>query len=284
MLAGDAGTDVDVDGMTQLGPFGPFGTPIEQLAMSSTSREYGTTISADGLEIYFSTYRTPPNAGMSDIWRGTRTDRGSPFGGLTHIAALASTDNDGEPTLSVDGLTLYLNRYLPAPRLYASTRSTPTATDWSIAAPVESPEANLMGFEGADFGPEDLRLVVTNATTKQLYESTRPDPCAPWGPPQLLPGLGGMMGDGYPALRGDGLEIFWESSRQLPQAIYRAERPALDQPFGPPMRVSLGPTVDTGDAGDPDISADGRVLIFVSNASVAIGGEYDVYVVERSPL
>jgi hypothetical protein len=93
-----------------------------------------------------------------------------------------------------------------------------------------------------------------------------------------------MMGDGYPALRGDGLEIFWESSRQLPQAIYRAERPALDQPFGPPMRVSLGPTVDTGDAGDPDISADGRVLIFVSNASVAIGGEYDVYVVERSPL
>jgi Tol biopolymer transport system component len=265
--AGDAGGDAG------LGPFGPFGAPVEQVALNSTVREFGPTLSADALELYVSSYRMPSTGGC-DIWRATRPDRTAAFGAFTQMLTVSDVGDDGEPTLSNDGLTLYFQRYVPV-RLLESTRGSTSSTAWSTPTTI----AALAGYQGADFGPDDLRVVMMDTSTTELYEATRPDRLSPWGTPQLLANVGGMTGDGFPSLRGDGLEIFWESSRSQPQAIYHAVRPALDQPFGQATRVSLG-ALDTADVGDPDISADGHVLVVVSNATTGTG-EYDVYTATR---
>jgi hypothetical protein len=278
-LTSDAPTNVGTDGSAPLGPFGAFGTPVEQTGVNTFQREYGATISDDGLEIYWSSYRTP-NAGGSDIWRSTRPDRSAMFTVATQMTSASSVEDDGEPALSHDGLTMYLDHSAPT-RLFASTRPAAASIAWSAAVAVESPEANLFGLSSADFGPDDLRLVVADSNTNELYEVTRPDRASPWGVPQLLAGLGGMTGDGYPALRSDGLEIFWESGRQPPVALYHALRPAIDQPFGAPERLSFGPTIDASGVGDPDIPADGRTLVMVA---VPGSTEYDVYIAEREPL
>jgi hypothetical protein len=46
--------------------------------VSSLAREYGTTISDDGLEIYWSTLRPDKLFNGADIWRATRTTRTAP--------------------------------------------------------------------------------------------------------------------------------------------------------------------------------------------------------------
>ncbi len=268
------------DGSAPLGPFGAFTMATEQVGINTPVREFGTTISDDGLELYWSSFRTP-TVGKTDIWRSTRVDRISPFAIAAQMVSLETIDDDDEPALSHDGLTLYFQHFTTRP-LLVSTRPDQASTAWTAPVPLESPPANLAGFEGADFGPADLRLVVWETATNQLYETTRPTIDSPWGVPQVLPGLGGMTSDGYPAIRSDGLEIFWESTRQPPQAIYHAFRPAIDQPFGAPERLSLGTKVDGAPVGDPDISADGRTLCFVSISAGT--GEFDVYLAEREPL
>lgn len=270
--------DTRADGTAPLGPFGAFGTPVEQFGINTPVREFGTTISDDGLEIYWTSFATP-TAGGTSIWRSTRNDRQSMFTSATQMGELDTTLDDDEPSLSHDGRTL-IYQHFTTRQLVVSTRQSPTSAIWSASVPLET-VANLAGFEGADFGPDDLRLVVMNTTSREMYEVTRPTTSSPWGVPVLLPGLGGMTGDGYPAIRSDGLEIFWESTRQPPHAIYHALRPAIDQPFGAPERISFGPTIDGSGAGDPDITADGRTLVFVAIPST---DEYDVYLAERSPL
>jgi hypothetical protein len=177
---------------------------------------------------------------------------------------------------------VYFDR-VGAQRLYVSTRPDPTSDAWAVATELETPLANLNGYVGPDFGPDDLRLVVVNQSTREIHEATRPDTSSAWGVPLLLPGLGGQLDDGYPCLRSDGLELFFESNRAPPLALYRATRPSLDAPFRAPERMSFGPVIDVAKVGDCDLSADGRELVFVSDATV-VGGDFDLHLTTREPL
>jgi hypothetical protein len=187
---------------------------------------------------------------------------------------LSSDIDDGEPSLSRDGLTMYLQR----PSLLTATRPDASEANWST--PVALGPA-FDGFEGPDLGPGDLRLALYNINDGLFYEATRTDAAAAWGTPQVLPGFG-IMGDGYPSLRPDGLEIFWETDRSSPRACWHAFRTALDQPFTGHERIALPDAANGFQCGDPDITADGRTMVFVSTAGGT--GEYDVWTAERDPL
>lgn len=53
--------------------------------------------------------------------------------------------------------------------------------------------------------------------------------------------------------------------------------------FGTPEQILFGTVFDAAGCGDPDLSEDGEVMVFVSNA---VGGQglYDIYVTTRDPL
>jgi hypothetical protein len=261
--AADVSTGEDAAGPPQ---FGPWGAPFVIASANSLSLEEGPVLSSDGGELYLASRRL----GDGDIYRSVRS--GGMFGTLLVIPGLDTTpQQEFEPTLSSDDLTMYIEYANPSPRLYVSTRAS-TASAWSAPQALEEPEGALAQFRCADFGPGDLRLVVNK--NDALYESTRATTSDPWGPPQPL----GLTGN-CASLRSDGLELYWDDDAVPPSAIYRAERSALDQPFGAAERLSLGAAFDSVGVGDPEVSADGTELVFVAEQTGAL---MDVFMMTRT--
>ena len=276
-------TDADVaDGATDapFGAFGPWSTPVEITQMNSANMEYGPTFSRDLLEVYVVTRRD----GTGEIYRYTRTSISSPFDAGTPMTTINDpVEEDGEPSLSDDGSTLFFNRYAPE-TLYVSTRPTTTSTAWRTPVIASSlPEyANLAGYVDAE-PVSPLRMLVALEPELQIFESTRSSPTAPWSVPvQIDLSIAGYV----PCMRSDGLEILYEGRQTIDgtetAAIYRATRASVTEGFGPAEKVSFG-DLDAAGVGDPELSPDGRTLIFSAQETLATFG-YDIYIATREPL
>lgn len=270
-LRGDAGADGSDP--VRLGPFGSWQPPVRQPTLNTNSQEFGPALSADGLEVIFSTRFT----GDADIWRATRTTRSAAFGARELIPQVMSTGEDAEPTLSYDGTTIVFQRGT-APLMTTLWSTTRTGTTWS--APMQLDPAVFTTFHGPDFGSGDLSLQVNSAS--ELFEFSRDSAQGPWGTPRSL-GLTFADG-GYPSMRSDGLEIYFErNATGDPPEIFRATRASRDDPFGPPEKVLFGGSFDSAGSGDPDLSEDGEVMAFVSDEPNSLG-LFDIYITRRAPL
>jgi hypothetical protein len=73
-----------------IAPKTPFGKPQPVTELNSAWTEDDPTISADGLEIFFTSRR--PNQAKEDIWTATRADRTAPWGNLGPPPAAESLD------------------------------------------------------------------------------------------------------------------------------------------------------------------------------------------------
>ena len=80
--------------------------PLDELNSGATDRAPG--ISADGLEIFFTSNRAN-GSGQLDIWRATRASVAEPFGPPENVVELNTPNDDIYPRLSADGSTLYFN-------------------------------------------------------------------------------------------------------------------------------------------------------------------------------
>jgi hypothetical protein len=90
------------------GPDALFSAPQLAAELNSDSADRGPGISADGLEIFFSSER-PGGAGELDLWRATRRSLDQPFGPPENVAELNTINDEVFPRLSGDGSTLYFN-------------------------------------------------------------------------------------------------------------------------------------------------------------------------------
>lgn len=265
----DAMTDMAIDAALV---FGPWMTPMELAVMSTNSMDFGPTFSPDTNEVFVSQRFT----GDAEIYRFTRADAVTPFGNKAAMVPLnmQAGSEEGEPSLTDDGLAIWFNRYAPD-RIFVSTRSSTSATDWSTPVLVDTLHPNLAGFHSPDFAG-DKRMVVTR--NGMLWEATRATPTSPWDPPVSL----GIMGD-VPCMRRDGLEILYEGDVTIggmpSVAIFRNTRESVTDAFGPAERLSFG-ALDVAGVGDPELSHDGRTLIF--SAEEVLGNvTYDIYISER---
>jgi hypothetical protein len=82
----------------------PQGTDISDLNV--LGKLHIPKLTADELNIFFSSNNIPGGLGEHDIWMATRPDRNSPFGSVTNLTELNTTSNDVCPSVSPDGLTL----------------------------------------------------------------------------------------------------------------------------------------------------------------------------------
>ncbi|MHB1036111.1 MAG: dockerin type I domain-containing protein [Pirellulales bacterium] len=88
----------------------PFDAPVN-LGPGVNSADYETVpdISADGLTLVFTSWR-PEGQGSSDLWMAERLTTADPFLPAVNLGALVnSSEADGGPELSADGLTLYFH-------------------------------------------------------------------------------------------------------------------------------------------------------------------------------
>ncbi len=199
-----------------------FGTPVNLgPAVNSSDKEGSPNISADGLELYFSSNR-PGGSGGNDIWVSTRATTNDEWGKAVNLGPMVnSAANEVAPSISADGLALYF-------------------CDWGNPRPGGLGEADLW---------------VTRRATKDDE----------WGEPvNLGPMVNSSAQDGTPVISADGLELYFESDRPGgfgSDDILVTTRATTDDEWGEP--VNLGSTINSSAWEHcPNISADGLTLFF----------------------
>ncbi len=230
-------TDEDWGNAVNLGPI-----------VNSSAAEGLPSISADGLELYFSDYWSglrPGGSGNYDLWVTTRATKDDEWGTPVNLGPIVnSSANDFTPSISADGLSLYFESGRPGgyggDDIWVTTRAT-TDDPWSTPVNL-GPTVNSSAQEG--------------------------------GPSISADGLSLFFGGYYfGAIRpgGYGGADLWVTMRAT-----------VSDPWGTP--VNLGPIVNSSrDETTPKISADGLTIYFGSNRPGAYGS-WNIWQVKILPV
>ena len=125
-----------------------FGPPRLVTELASTSRSNNATLTADLLEIYFSSSRDQNDL---DIWTASRASRLDPFTAPQKVRAVNSSRTDTGSAISADGLTLWIasdRRGMGTAGgldIYVSTRSS-RASEWTdpeLVSALNSPQFDI---------------------------------------------------------------------------------------------------------------------------------------------
>ena len=259
-----------------------FGTPTNLgPTVNSSSDDGGTSISADGLTLFFASDR-PGGYGSFDLWVATRGTTEDDWGEPTNIGpTVNSSAGEGGPSISADGLSLFFSDVLWAlslpPRpggygdgdLWVTTRET-INDDWG--PPVNlGPPVNTSAFEGGtSISANGLELYFTSnraggSGAWDLWVTTRATIDDPWVTPvNLGPTVNSSADELCPSISSDGLALYFHSDRPGgygERDLWVTTREITNEDWGTPM--NLGSTVNSS-ANEimTDISADGRTLFF----------------------
>jgi hypothetical protein len=287
-------------------------------AVNVPAGDFFPTISKDGLSLYFTSSRLAPDAqGGWDIYVSQRASITAPWGPARNLGApINTTSDEGAPSLSVDGHRMYFASTRPGGHgrndIYVSRRRN-KRDDFGWQPPENlGPTVNTTANEASPATFEDATGVIT-----LYFDSHRSDGFGPvvfdaanngndiyssvllpdgtFTPAQLVGELSTTFFERQPAIRRDGLEMFFGSDR--PGGIggfdlWVSTRATPWDPWGAPQNLGsvvnqagvivngqILADVDTG----PAISFDGTALYFHSNRPGGVGA-FDVYVARRTKL
>ncbi|MFC1635366.1 hypothetical protein ACFL5Z_11035, partial [Planctomycetota bacterium] len=94
---------------TRLTPSDPWGEPVNLgPTVNSSDWDYVPALSADGLSLFFCSYKRPGGEGNDDLWLTNRETILDPWGEPVNLGpAINSSSGEAAPSISVDGSTLY---------------------------------------------------------------------------------------------------------------------------------------------------------------------------------
>jgi Tol biopolymer transport system component len=264
----DGAATVDAVGCT----LGPWGTPRHLTGVNSGADEGGPALSADKLTLYFESSRS----GNFDLYRATRDTTHDDFGAVTPLAALNTGFDERDPNLSADQLTLYFtNNKYAAPWLFRATRNSPTE---EFTASDQVNELAGLSLAGPALRSDGGELFFSDWTGTTLGHAT-------YGTGQGFVFAGTVSVDvgganASPSLSSDGLTLYYQHKQSAidPLRIYAATRPDVQSGFASAMPIAAFD--DPRDTGNPEISRDGKTMVFASNRSGGTGG-YDLYIADR---
>ena len=254
-----------------------FGEPVNLgPPVNSSVGDYGPSVSADGLSIYFASKRSD-GYGSNDLWLATRPTTNDPWGEPANLGPTVNTEHrEQHPEISADGLELFFFSDRPGGYgvrdIWVSTRETKD-DDWG--SPVNlGPLVNSLADEISPSTSSDgLELYFSDRTPElarpggygwsDIWVTTRPTKDDPWGEPvNLGPVVNSSSQDARPHLSPDGLLLFFDSQRDVTYGdLYMSRRTTLSEPWGTP--VNLGRIVNSPDFEEsPSISYDGTTLFF----------------------
>jgi hypothetical protein len=294
---GHLGTPVVPDGPEQDGTPPPdmpppdaagvlgFGPPTLIAELANPAPDGEPSLRGDMLEIYFKSSRTTGSAGMSDIWRATRTSTTAAWSAPQSVSELSTADNETSPRLSPDGLTIWFQRNnTGASTTMVSTRATLT-TAWATPTPL----TEFSSAQGDNqFSSTDPSLLVgyltserpTKTTPARIYRTTRASTSAPWGTPVQITELAppAPYKSWTPWVTSNGLAVLFASNRAPSQGdfdLWLATRATTADAFGAPFNL-----VEISDAyanTDCWISDDLKHIVFASTKS----GNLELYETSR---
>ncbi|MHC4681468.1 MAG: LamG-like jellyroll fold domain-containing protein [Planctomycetota bacterium] len=155
----------------------------------------------------------------------------------------------------------------------------------NLGPPINSP----VGDDGVSISSDGLSLYFSTVPpglsgVEDLYVATRATTDDDWGNPvNLGPTVNSSADDCYLSISADELELYFTANRGGGYGSYDlwvTRRETIYDPWGTP--VNLGPTVNSSSGeGQPGISADGRMLFFVTDRSGGYG-QTDIWVTSRA--
>ncbi|MHC4539344.1 MAG: TolB family protein, partial [Planctomycetota bacterium] len=198
-----------------------FGTPTNLgPTVNSSAHDYSPSISADGLELYFTSIR-PGGEGSSDLWVSTRATKNDPWGELVNLGPVVnSSAPDDAPDVSADGLALLFGSSRPGGSggddIWVSTRAT-TEDDWgtpvNLGPTVNSPASD----SSPSISTDGLTLYFASQRPggyggRDVWVTTRATKEDDWGTPvNLGPTVNSSAHDNGPCIWADGRTLFWGS-------------------------------------------------------------------------
>ncbi len=259
--------------------------------INSSFDDSGPGLSKDGLSLYFTSTR--PGFGGEDIWVSQRASATDPWGTPVNVGATINTAAaERVPNLSRDGHWMFFGSTRAGGLgfdIWASWRpfvhddfgwQTPVNLGSGINTTfVENAPAFLETEDDAQFiyftsnrpgGPGDFDLYVSARQTDGT-----------WGVATPVVELNTAFNDSRPALRSDGLEIFFQSNRPGSTALdlWSATRGTTTEAWS--AATNLGPPNTAFGDVQPTISSDRELLIFSSNRDEGSGG-FDLYMTTRA--
>ena len=274
----DAAGSADATSTTTCQQWGVFaGTAAVPNVNDNNENESDPFLADDGLELLLASNRTP-SVGLRDIWRATRSDPTQQFSAAQAIAELNTTGDEGGPSLTADGLTLFFDRDSD---LYLATRPDRAAP---FGTAVAIGELNTSFRERAgSITPNGLRVYFESArgATIDIYVAERASASAVFSPPVLVAPVNSSGWEDHPSATPDERAIVFASDRTGGAGgfdLYLARRSDVAAPFDAP--VAIAALNSAGDELGPFLTRDHGALLFSAEA----GGHTDVFVASRACL
>ena len=267
-------------------------------SVNSSAADHNPSISADGLELYFSSYR-PGGSGDTDLWVTTRATTDDPWGEPANLGpTINSSGNDGGPSISPDGCTLVFNSSRSGGYgnldIWVTRRAT-RSDDWGPPVNLGPPVNSSAQEMAPNISYDGLHLFFSDYTgglrsggfgRTDLWTSSRQTVTDPWEiPVNLGSTVNSSVHDLTPSISADGLMLFIMSNRSGGLGnmdIWVSTRTTKDDPWTVPVNLGAKVNSSSRDAG-PDISADGRTLFFHSDRSGGFG-ILDIWQVSIDPI
>jgi Tol biopolymer transport system component len=202
----------------------PWGPPVNLgPTVNSLSTDGVPSISADGLELYFTSDR-PGGRGNSDTWVTTRETVSEPWGAPVNLGSpVNSSSADFAPAISPDDLELYFCSQrtggYSGDEIWVTRRDAKDAP-WSepvnLGPTVNSPNLDATGSISSD----GLALFFQSNRSGgyggpvDIWVTTRQTKDADWGTPvNLGPTINTSGFDGNPSISADGSTLYFASNR-----------------------------------------------------------------------
>jgi len=231
--------------------------------VNSPAADASPALTKDGLALVFASDR-PGGQGAGDLWIGTREARTGQFGSPVNLGpSINAISRDFTPHVSADQQTLY----------FSTDRPGGQGGEDLWMAPIEPPSAAA-------------RKVNDSAPPEADSETfTLPNGWRFTKPVNLGPVVNSEHKELGPTLSSDGLTLFFSSDRPGGEGgndLWMCKRALLSDDFGEP--VNLGPTINSpADEMRPDLSQDGRILLFHSDRSGGCGSA-DIWASTRTEI
>lgn len=204
--AADAGPQLSADGLTlhfasfrsgnweiysstRTAPGQPWSTPVQEVNLGGSTVEDQPCLSADGLEIWFSSTNRAGGTGGSDLLHADRATPASPWNVPTFVTELNSTLAESAPSMTADGLEMFFystgwgNPSGNNNSLFTAKRSGPGQPFGTPTLVVEFSNSNT--HRDVDVSADGLSIVFTEFVSPRLKVmfSERLSRTAPWDPP-----------------------------------------------------------------------------------------------------
>lgn len=188
----------------------PFAGVTEATAFNSTGSESKLSITSNGLTAVVGSDRIG-TAGSIDVWESTRTTTGELFPAMsrTKVMMVETAGADHDPTISADGLHLYLAPDTPGPqRIVVASRAN---VGGNFGATMQLTEL-YSGTGDADPSPTpDERIIVfaSNRDGGGIWYATRAGSTGTFETPRSVPDINSAFVEGDPHLSADGCRLYF---------------------------------------------------------------------------